>query len=784
LQWELGRLDRLIAAEREQQRALRGQAGELAGSLAEVEQLKTVRELARAAGEGLVGIEQEQDEIERGQAELAELRAAAGRLPELEAELERLERLAAKLAELAALEAAQADRRRNLEQLAQAADRVAELRASTVERRQALSDSQAALAHARAEAAAAEAAERSQRRAELLQAWLQMREVAHVVEQGERELLLFRQQLTAFDQQVAEFASQRQVKQWTAFGLAIAALLSLGLSVGLAARVPAALAGLLLAAVLAAGCWFFGRGARRAARELTATEAAAKSVRADVNRLEGEHALAQRTGQDPSRLADIESELASLGGDVPSSVQAAQELLSAARDLPANREGARGASEARQRLGELEGRRQALEAELDQLRSQLEHAGDPEAARLALQTEIERCESDIAGFRQALPREAGSEMDARELAATARAATHAARDSGNKVSELETALAGRLERLANRQAEFAAAWAQLCELRPEAQPRVDACRALWRDTGDQLAALDEPQLRAQAAELERALAASEERARAAERRGAEIEQELAALAPLTPLTPMNEEELDSRQAALEDEQRELLGRVRSLKDQEVALEQQLGLAGAELEQAEAQRDLAAFEERLQVRKQAYRIVGLARRTIVSKVLPSTIRNMGLLLPLLTSDRYRDVDIDAETYKIKVWDELARGMKAKDIFSGGTRDQFSLALRLAFALATLPEERGTAPGFIFLDEPLSSFDSVRGDALVNLLTRGPVADSFDQIFVISHSRAFDEQLFDYHLQLEGGTIVSSDLPRLEAAPAVAAPQMPLELAAAR
>jgi exonuclease SbcC len=63
---------------------------------------------------------------------------------------------------------------------------------------------------------------------------------------------------------------------------------------------------------------------------------------------------------------------------------------------------------------------------------------------------------------------------------------------------------------------------------------------------------------------------------------------------------------------------------------------------------------------------------------------------------------------------------------KNLFSGGTRDQCSLALRLAFALATLPQELGVAPGFIFLDEPLSAFDSQRAQALVELITTGTIA----------------------------------------------------------
>ncbi len=100
---------------------------------------------------------------------------------------------------------------------------------------------------------------------------------------------------------------------------------------------------------------------------------------------------------------------------------------------------------------------------------------------------------------------------------------------------------------------------------------------------------------------------------------------------------------------------------------------------------------------------------------------------------------------------------------KNIFSGGTKDQFSLALRLAFALATLPAERGAAPSFIFLDEPLGSFDQERARKLLYLLVEGEIARSFDQIFLISHVQV-DPGLFDYHITLDDGRVVESDLPQ--------------------
>ena len=148
--------------------------------------------------------------------------------------------------------------------------------------------------------------------------------------------------------------------------------------------------------------------------------------------------------------------------------------------------------------------------------------------------------------------------------------------------------------------------------------------------------------------------------------------------------------------------------------------------------------------------------------IVRMVLPNTERNLGQILPLLTAGRYHEARI-AEDYQVQVWDDSAGRYVSKSVFSGGAKDQFSLSLRLAFALATLPQELGSTPGFIFLDEPLSSFDGPRTEALVRLLTEGQVAANFSQIFVISHNRSFDVGAFQYHLVLRDGRLVESNLP---------------------
>ncbi len=217
------------------------------------------------------------------------------------------------------------------------------------------------------------------------------------------------------------------------------------------------------------------------------------------------------------------------------------------------------------------------------------------------------------------------------------------------------------------------------------------------------------------------------------------------------------------------EREQLIGTVAALRHKCSDLRMALLLDDTPLDPEACADELYGERHRVDVKRLAGQIVGGTRARMVAKVLPNTEHNMRSILPLLTGGRYHDAQIDQDRFRIRVYDETARRYVSKNIFSGGTRDQFSLALRLAFALATLPQELGTTPGFIFLDEPLSSFDEPRTRALVDLLTHGQIAENFQQIFVISHSRSFDADLFTHHVAMVEGAIDRSDT-NLEQAPA--------------
>ncbi len=75
----------------------------------------------------------------------------------------------------------------------------------------------------------------------------------------------------------------------------------------------------------------------------------------------------------------------------------------------------------------------------------------------------------------------------------------------------------------------------------------------------------------------------------------------------------------------------------------------------------------------------------------------------------------------------------------------------LAMRLAFALALIPQAKGRNPEFLFLDEPLGSSDRVRREGILALMHK-ELSENFKQIFLISHVG---------DLEVEADTIIEMD-----------------------
>jgi exonuclease SbcC len=175
--------------------------------------------------------------------------------------------------------------------------------------------------------------------------------------------------------------------------------------------------------------------------------------------------------------------------------------------------------------------------------------------------------------------------------------------------------------------------------------------------------------------------------------------------------------------------------------------------------ARAQEEVVSkLERRVRVVRHAVEGIQATGESLRNRVRPSVQSYMSAILPSLTSSRYRAAVLD-DDYSLQVWDPEAGEYKSKDVYSGGTEDQFLLAMRLAFALALLPEVKGQKPEFVFLDEPLGSSDEVRRSGVVDYLVRD-LSKKFKQIFIISHVGGLEEHVQNI-ITLEDGTLAGNE-----------------------
>jgi len=175
------------------------------------------------------------------------------------------------------------------------------------------------------------------------------------------------------------------------------------------------------------------------------------------------------------------------------------------------------------------------------------------------------------------------------------------------------------------------------------------------------------------------------------------------------------------------------------------------------EEFDAQRKLVKqLEFRLKVVKAAKDGIEKTAESRRVRFRPGVETYMGEILPSLTSGRYKAVLLD-EDFGVQVFDPEAGEYRPKDVFSGGTEDQFLLAMRLAFALALLPEVKGATSQFLWLDEPLGSSDEIRRSGIVEYLSVN-LSRLFSQIFIVSHVGGLEEQVTNI-VRLENGRLTS-------------------------
>lgn len=515
----------------------------------------------------------------------------------------------------------------------------------------------------------------------------------------------------------------------------------------------------------------------------------------------GYRGLLEQRGQLQQQQEELTTDLAQEPAFQATATQAAAALAACRTALAAKRQAlvARLGSDGDDGRGEVDeagfqallGRRGQLQRQAEELASNLTQEPALQAAAVQAGELLKTCRADLDDQWQTLTARLG-----RDYAPNHQAAAQAVRARVRQADQEVATAAAADERLPRERA-HAAQWQSRCqELRAEVEQRLTALGVVVPAETDAIADLVRQELRKIAAEITRLDPEQAEAARqdALQRRGAADRDQAQALADAHRLSASAVDRASGLGVTLADvsvvwqraaQIREALpavteplpptenieAQVSELRERLVRCDQDirriwedLALPADYVVPGVAEANETAREARLELqsRRYAVQVLSQARRKMIANVLPSTERNMCLLLPELTAGRYRHARLD-QAYRFQVWDERKRGDTEKKLLSGGTQDQFSLALRLGFAIAALPQEVGTRPGFLFLDEPLSSFDRDRTQALVNLLTRGTITSHFPQVFLISHSTLFDPHMFTYHVVMEAGGVASSTLP---------------------
>jgi DNA repair exonuclease SbcCD ATPase subunit len=130
-----------------------------------------------------------------------------------------------------------------------------------------------------------------------------------------------------------------------------------------------------------------------------------------------------------------------------------------------------------------------------------------------------------------------------------------------------------------------------------------------------------------------------------------------------------------------------------------------------------------------------------------QVFPHARLVINRILPLITGTHYTDMQI-TEDFHFKTYSTEANDYKDSVVFSGGTQDQFLIALRLAFT-QTILESRVKASRYaLFMDECISSSDSLRRQGIFDMLDA--MKNICPQIFIIAHEDI--SEFVEHHLIL--------------------------------
>ncbi len=234
-------------------------------------------------------------------------------------------------------------------------------------------------------------------------------------------------------------------------------------------------------------------------------------------------------------------------------------------------------------------------------------------------------------------------------------------------------------------------------------------------------------------------------------------------------SPEDRSQLEEQLAAVEFD-------LRQCEQQELEVSTRLETGKEKVDLEQARKRMQQQERSYHTKKRGGLLINATVERLMRKMIPRIEYYMQQLLPLLTRGRYHDVSLTTEpeedvasggAFQPNIWEQAAAEYIPQTALSGGTADQISLILRLAFVIAALPRELSAAPGFILLDEPLSLASQDRMQALIDLVTGHLLSEHFEQTLFISNSNSLDPAMFKYHLYIDNGIVMECNLPSIPA-----------------
>lgn len=158
-------------------------------------------------------------------------------------------------------------------------------------------------------------------------------------------------------------------------------------------------------------------------------------------------------------------------------------------------------------------------------------------------------------------------------------------------------------------------------------------------------------------------------------------------------------------------------------------------------------EIQKLQKDIEVRERVVQEIRETSKELRNKVLPLAGFIVNRILPTITDGRYSDFEI-TEDLKFKVHSMDAGNYKEREVFSGGTQDQFLIALRLAFTESILDSRVKADYYSLLMDECISSSDEVRKQGIFEVLEL--MKKTFRQLFIIAHEDI--SNLVDHHLIL--------------------------------